>query len=475
MGEWLHNLPIGRMALVVFGLTYVGAAVIFAAVGWLARGERLRAFKGVSAGLLPPLGIIFGLFVAFIASQVWNDGDRARTAVNTEANALSTVVYLAASFPGEAELRLRELTRRDIQDTVANEWPMMALHTASLTITPVPLAQALQLTLSLAPENDGQVTAQREIVSALERAIEARRLRIVVSRSTVNWVKWLALVLQGVCTLLAIAMVHSDNRGAAMLSMGIFATGIAVSILLIASHDLPFSGEISVGPDPLKQVIPEEETSQDEIDHAVLLDVTSLLRAARQVLSDRFVASGRPNGGDRLTGKQLLELAKVKYAEQTGHALPVRSATSPEGRMLQAELDAMNEVMDQAREPLLPAVFAYRVAERFDQKVGDLAYVKLTAPEELVRHQPNRPDAWETEMIKSRFEAPSWKKGDFVAQEGPLNGKKAYRMLIPEYYEASCLACHGEPKGALDSTGGRKEGGKLGDIGGAVSAAIYLK
>jgi len=30
--------------------------------------------------------------------------------------------------------------------------------------------------------------------------------------------------------------------------MGIFATGVAVSVLLIASHDRPFSGEISVNP-----------------------------------------------------------------------------------------------------------------------------------------------------------------------------------------------------------------------------------
>jgi uncharacterized protein YqgC (DUF456 family) len=30
--------------------------------------------------MLPPLGIIFGLFVAFTAAQVWNDNERANTA-----------------------------------------------------------------------------------------------------------------------------------------------------------------------------------------------------------------------------------------------------------------------------------------------------------------------------------------------------------------------------------------------------------
>ena len=46
--------------------------------------------------MLPPLGIIFGLFVAFTASQVWNDNERANTAVDREASALRAVVVLAA-------------------------------------------------------------------------------------------------------------------------------------------------------------------------------------------------------------------------------------------------------------------------------------------------------------------------------------------------------------------------------------------
>ncbi len=53
--------------------------------------------------MLPPLGIIFGLFVAFIAAQVWNDNERANTAVDREASALRAVVVLAAAFPGEPD------------------------------------------------------------------------------------------------------------------------------------------------------------------------------------------------------------------------------------------------------------------------------------------------------------------------------------------------------------------------------------
>jgi hypothetical protein len=69
---------------------------------------------------------------------------------------------------------------------------------------------------------------------------------------------------QAVCALLAIAMVHSDNRLASAITMGIFATGVAASVLLIASHDRPFTGDISVQPDPLLQVMPEAEAASRE-------------------------------------------------------------------------------------------------------------------------------------------------------------------------------------------------------------------
>ncbi len=48
--------------------------------------------------------------------------------------------------------------------------------------------------------------------------------------------------------MVAIAVVHCDNRAAGAIAIAIFATGAAVSVLLIASHDRPFSGEISVKP-----------------------------------------------------------------------------------------------------------------------------------------------------------------------------------------------------------------------------------
>jgi hypothetical protein len=117
------------------------------------------------------------------------------------------------------------------------------------------------LSLSLTPNGAGQTAAQREIIVAVENALDARRQRIIISQSAVNWVKWTGLLLQAVCTLFAIAMVHCDNRRSAALAMGLFATGVAISVVLIASHNRPFTGQLSVGPNPLVQIKPDERGS----------------------------------------------------------------------------------------------------------------------------------------------------------------------------------------------------------------------
>jgi hypothetical protein len=149
------------------------------------------------------------------------------------------------------------LIRRYIADAATQEWPMMAQRTATLRAIPGALAEALQATLAISPSSEGQKIAQREIATALETALDARRQRIIISQSQVNLLKWSCLFTQAACTLVAIAMVHSDNRLASIIAMGIFATGVAASTLVILAYDRPFTGELSIRPDLLLQVMPE--------------------------------------------------------------------------------------------------------------------------------------------------------------------------------------------------------------------------
>jgi hypothetical protein len=257
MSDWLHSLPILWMAVVIFVATYAVTFAIYWTVLRVAVGERVKGFKAVSPGLLPPLGIIFGLLVAFLASQAWGDVEKAHSAVNREASALRGVVLLADAFPHTLRDRLRALIRTHIQQAQTVEWPAMARREVSLAMVSESLAQALQVAVATPVDGPGQIAAQREIITGLENALDARRQRILISESQMNLVKWSTLIIMGICFLVMVAIVHCDNEMALRLALGSFATAIAISIVLITAHDRPFSGTSRVRPTPLLQVLPE--------------------------------------------------------------------------------------------------------------------------------------------------------------------------------------------------------------------------
>lgn len=255
--KWLHTLPLAAMVPVVFGVTYLCAAAIYGAARGLAALGWGGAFGAVSPGLLSPLGTIFGLFVAFVSLQVWENERNAVGAVAHEASALRAALIAAADYPGEAETRLRSLVQAHIAVAVTQEWKAMGDHTARLGLTPRPLLDAVHVALALHPADAGQEIAQRELMSALENALEARRQRIIISQARVDPLKWACLFVQAACALAAIAVVHAGRRGAAGVAMAVFATGVATAVLLILAYDEPFTGAISVAPTPLLQVMPD--------------------------------------------------------------------------------------------------------------------------------------------------------------------------------------------------------------------------
>lgn len=153
------------------------------------------------------------------------------------------------------------------------------------------------------------------------------------------------------------------------------------------------------------------------------------------------------------------------------------------GRLLRAMMESIVEVVEANQETInakgvgfkgfIPAVFGRLVGEAFARNANGEAEIKVTAPAELVRNRKARPDSWEASIIKAKLLAPDWPRGTPYSAMAEAKGRPAYRVMVPEYYAESCLACHGSPKGEMDITGYPKEGGKAGDLGAVISITLY--
>jgi hypothetical protein len=256
MTDWFYQLPVSWMTVVIFAVTYGVSAGIWLTIRALVARHGAARFSRIAAGILSPLGTTFGFLVGFLAVQVWNDSNRAHEAVLHEAGALRTSVILASNLPTQEQARIDDLITRHIQNCVSREWPAMADQQANLSAMPTALADAIHVALEETPANEAQAIGERELVRSLEDAFEARRERIVISHESINWVKWATLAVQALLLLVTIGMVQCEHPDTGAIAMGIFATAAATSALLIASHARPFTGEISVSPQVLLDVMP---------------------------------------------------------------------------------------------------------------------------------------------------------------------------------------------------------------------------
>lgn len=219
-------------------------------------------------------------------------------------------------------------------------------------------------------------------------------------------------------------------------------------------------------------------------DMAVARSLAEMLQASRAVISNAQDLINDPAIGDKhLTGDVVLKEAVGIYSKATGVDPRKIDQNSREGRLLHAMMAAIIEVVDDNRETInaqgtgfkgfIPAVFARLVAEEFGRLAKGEAEVKVTAPPELVRNRKARPDQWEADVIKTKLLDPAWPAGRSYSATVVTNGRSAFRIMVPEYYVESCLACHGSPKGQMDITGYPKEGGKLNDLGAVISITLY--
>jgi hypothetical protein len=222
----------------------------------------------------------------------------------------------------------------------------------------------------------------------------------------------------------------------------------------------------------------------DDDKQALAQDVAVLFRSARGVISDNQALINDPAKADKgLTGAKVIAGAKEKYAKAAGHSIVDADPTTLSGQVHVAMFAAIKEVMDQAQplinEPgkgfkgFLPAVFAKQVADRVSKRLEGKLAIKLTAPPAYVRNRSNRPDAWETGVLTAKFASAGWTKNKPFGESTTRDGHPAFRLMLPEYYGDSCMSCHGEPRGERDISGGKKEGAKLGDLGGAISVTVY--
>src|SRR3712207_1170171 len=122
---------------VVYGVLVVGGACLAAVVG-LALVQRLvpatirKEHNDVAGFIYAALGVIYAVLLALVVIAVWEEFGRARVTVESEANALAEIFWLAHALPEPEGPHVQELARSYAEEIVDQEWPLMEQGRAPL-------------------------------------------------------------------------------------------------------------------------------------------------------------------------------------------------------------------------------------------------------------------------------------------------------------------------------------------------------
>jgi hypothetical protein len=137
--------------LLVFAICYVLAAIVFFAVKTVSRRPIAEQLNATTPVMLTPLAVIAGLLIAFLASRVWSNLDRATTYVAQEASAIRQSVLLSDALPDDTRMAVRTALKQYLRFVETDDWPAMAQDRANLRRIPAGLPDAMKALLSFSP------------------------------------------------------------------------------------------------------------------------------------------------------------------------------------------------------------------------------------------------------------------------------------------------------------------------------------
>jgi general secretion pathway protein A len=167
-----------------------------------------------------------------------------------------------------------------------------------------------------------------------------------------------------------------------------------------------------------------------------------------------------------------IDLASLTQAQIPEMAKPLLKRLVEESKKTLASYQTVINLPGLAYKGLIPATFGTETAARFQVWSG--IYLKQTAPSHLLRNPKNKPDEYELTVLERLASSDRPQQNDTTVSE-TLEREKTVRVILPLYYGKACLSCHGEPRGERDITGYPREGGREGELGGAISVKLPLQ
>ena len=251
--RWLLN-HVPSWALLV---TIVGAAVAIGAVAeWSQarrRGGRPPRPNEMLSVTFEFVGLAYAILIGFVIVSLWQDQADARQAVAHEASALKDIVALSEPMPPSSAQPIKRAVEAYCQEMADGEWKLLRVGEPSAEARAA-ADGILAAIASIDAPSDLIKTLQTSMIDSYKefRGLRIERTGLVdvhLAREL-----WLLVILASVVLVLLVAAFEGEGKwhiGATM----IVATTIGTILFVIVELSYPFSGQVSVSPEPFVDLV----------------------------------------------------------------------------------------------------------------------------------------------------------------------------------------------------------------------------
>jgi hypothetical protein len=258
------------LTTVVFGVLVVIGACLAAVAGLelvqrLVPSEKRQEHNDVAGFLYAVVGVVYAVLLALLVIAVWELYQRARETVESEANAVAEIAWLAHRLPEPEHHELQEDARSYSQEVVEEEWPRMEQGLEGVQSLPEgwDLIDDIRATLQeVEPSTVAEQELDAEGLDQIERLNDARRMRIVAAKEGLPGVLWAVLVFGGVVTVGFTYLFGLRNSWAHRLMVMSLTAVIALVLFTVGVMEHPFSGGVHLEPDAFELILERFETSK---------------------------------------------------------------------------------------------------------------------------------------------------------------------------------------------------------------------
>jgi hypothetical protein len=258
------------LTTVVFGVLVVIGACLAAVAGLelvqrLVPAQKRQEHNDVAGFLYAVVGVVYAVLLALLVIAVWEQYQRARETVESEANAVAEIAWLAHRLPEPEHHELQEDARSYAQEVVDNEWPRMEQGLGGVQSLPEgwDLVDDMRTTLQeVEPSTVAEQELYAEGLDQIQRLNDARRMRIVAAKEGLPGVLWAVLVFGAVVAVGFTYLFGLQNTWAHRLMVMSLTAVIALVLFTIGVMEYPFSGGARIEPEAFELILERFETSK---------------------------------------------------------------------------------------------------------------------------------------------------------------------------------------------------------------------